>query len=162
MLPDAPLTIELDLGHGYRALLCHGSPRANTDMIVATTSRDLLEPMLTGDDARLVVSGHTHRQLFRRHGRMTLVNTGSVGLPLDADDPAAGDGVASWAEYCYQRHGQRLRGVPAARRSTYRTSDRRRFGLSDAACARVAAPPRAATDAATNKRTDRSEREISR
>jgi putative phosphoesterase len=100
MLADAPLTRELDLCHGYRALLCHGSPRANTDMIVATTSRDLLEPMLAGADADLVVGGHTHRQLFRRHGRMPLVNAGSVGLPLDADDPALGDGVASWAEYC--------------------------------------------------------------
>ena len=48
------------------------------------------ERLLAGEQRRLIVFGHSHRQ-FRRPGpsQTELVNPGSVGLPLDGDRRAA-------------------------------------------------------------------------
>jgi predicted phosphodiesterase len=70
------------------ALFCHASPRS--DMVSfspepSETDNELLEP----DDPEVIVFGHTHLQFKRGAGRRTLVNPGSVGLPLDGDRRAA-------------------------------------------------------------------------
>jgi predicted phosphodiesterase len=71
-------------------LLCfHGSPRANTDIIRATTPADELDTLLGSTTATYLAGGHTYERLLRRHGTRTLLNPGSVGLP--SDQP--------WAEY---------------------------------------------------------------
>jgi diadenosine tetraphosphatase ApaH/serine/threonine PP2A family protein phosphatase len=76
---------------GAGALLCfHGSPRSYDDILRATTPADELAPLLAGhEEAVLLAGGHTHERLYRRLGAQTLVNPGSVGLPLDPP----------WAEY---------------------------------------------------------------
>ena len=70
-------------------LYCHGSPRSDVDSFPAEPGeRD--EWMLAGLRDRTVVFGHSHLQ-FRRPGPngTTLVNPGSVGMPLDGDVRAA-------------------------------------------------------------------------
>ena len=50
------------------ALVCfHGSPKANTDIILARTPEEALARMLEGHEARLMAGGHTHTQMLRRY-----------------------------------------------------------------------------------------------
>lgn len=81
-LPDA---LRLDPA----TLVVHGSPRHVRDSVLASTPDAELDLMFASDPARLAFMGHTHRPLVRRTARRTLVNAGSVGLPLDRD-PRAG------------------------------------------------------------------------
>jgi predicted phosphodiesterase len=70
-------------------LYVHGSPLSDVDSFPAEPSDDD-ERMLAGVRERTVVFGHSHLQ-FRRPGpnATTLVNPGSVGMPLDGDRRAA-------------------------------------------------------------------------
>jgi predicted phosphodiesterase len=70
-------------------LYVHGSPLSDVDSFPAEPSPDD-ERMLAGMRDRTVVFGHSHLQ-FRRPGPngTTLVNPGSVGMPLDGDRRAA-------------------------------------------------------------------------
>src|SRR5919201_3460618 len=70
-------------------LYCHGSPLSDVDSFPAEASNDD-ERMLEGVRDMTVVFGHSHLQ-FRRPGpnRTTLINPGSVGMPLDGDVRAA-------------------------------------------------------------------------
>ena len=74
------LTIPLD---GDAALLCrHGSPRSYDEVIAATTPDVALDAMFGGHGAAtIIVGGHRHVQLVRRHGARLIINVGSVGLP---------------------------------------------------------------------------------
>lgn len=49
----------------------------------------LFTAALAGFSADFVVMGHTHLPFVRKHNRMTVVNPGSVGQPLDGDPRAA-------------------------------------------------------------------------
>jgi diadenosine tetraphosphatase ApaH/serine/threonine PP2A family protein phosphatase len=66
-------------------LYVHGSPLSDVDSFPAEPSADD-ERLLSGVRDRTVVFGHSHLQ-FRRPGPngTTLVNPGSVGMPLDGD-----------------------------------------------------------------------------
>ncbi|HEV8686882.1 MAG TPA: metallophosphoesterase family protein [Gaiellaceae bacterium] len=70
-------------------LYVHGSPLSDVDSFPTEPSEDD-ERMLAGVRERTVVFGHSHLQ-FRRSGpnATTLVNPGSVGMPLDGDRRAA-------------------------------------------------------------------------
>jgi diadenosine tetraphosphatase ApaH/serine/threonine PP2A family protein phosphatase len=70
-------------------LYVHGSPLSDVESFPAEPSEDD-ERMLNGVRGRTVVFGHSHLQ-FRRPGPAgtTLVNPGSVGMPLDGDVRAA-------------------------------------------------------------------------
>ena len=70
-------------------LYCHGSPLSDVDSFPADASADD-ERMLNGVRDTTVVFGHSHLQ-FRRPGPngTTLINPGSVGMPLDGDVRAA-------------------------------------------------------------------------
>jgi diadenosine tetraphosphatase ApaH/serine/threonine PP2A family protein phosphatase len=70
-------------------LYVHGSPLSDVDSFPAEPSDDDVR-MLNGVRDRTVVFGHSHLQ-FRRSGPdgTTLVNPGSVGMPLDGDVRAA-------------------------------------------------------------------------
>ena len=94
-----PLTHTLPLGHDATLLAFHGSPRSNTDLLLATTPQAELDDMLGTAHATLLAGGHTHTQLVRRYRDMLLVNPGSVGLPFEQ---LASDGTVRrppWAEY---------------------------------------------------------------
>jgi len=70
-------------------LYCHGSPLSDVESFPAEPSDDDAR-MLAGVRGTTVVFGHSHLQ-FRRSGPdgTTLLNPGSVGMPLDGDHRAA-------------------------------------------------------------------------
>ncbi len=96
------LEVALGLGESGQTLLCcHGSPLSYTDRMQAATPDATLAHWLADAEARgvaLVASGHTHIQMLRRYHRMTLVNPGSVGIPLAEIAPGEFR-VLPWAEY---------------------------------------------------------------
>ncbi len=97
-----PPTLTIPLDSGATLLCCHGSPRSYDEVIAATTPAEALDAMLVSHDAAtVVVGGHTHVQLVRRHEGRQIVNVGSVGLPgtgPGTPDLPLNRGVA-WAEY---------------------------------------------------------------
>jgi diadenosine tetraphosphatase ApaH/serine/threonine PP2A family protein phosphatase len=70
-------------------LYVHGSPVSDVDSFAPEPEEDEAR-LLAGVRDRTVVFGHSHRQ-FRRPGPdgTTLLNPGSVGMPLDGDRRAA-------------------------------------------------------------------------
>jgi predicted phosphodiesterase len=83
-------TVSLPLDGAGELLCFHGSPRSYDDILHATTPVEELAPLLAEHVAAvLLAGGHTHERLYRRLGAQTLINPGSVGLPLDPP----------WAEY---------------------------------------------------------------
>jgi len=70
------------------ALLCHGTPRSDEEIVTLVTPDERLAGILEGVEADIVVAGHTHSQLDRRVGGIRFVNGGSVGMPYE-DEPGA-------------------------------------------------------------------------
>jgi putative phosphoesterase len=60
---------------------CHGSPRADDEMLTPRTPESLVEEALAGVEERVVVHGHTHIQYERRFGARHVIGPGSVGMP---------------------------------------------------------------------------------
>ena len=83
-LSGLPTSAEID-----DVLYVHGSPLSDVESFAAEPQPDD-ERLLAGVRDRTVVFGHSHLQ-FTRPGpaRTTLVNPGSVGMPLDGDSRAA-------------------------------------------------------------------------
>jgi predicted phosphodiesterase len=110
-----PPTLTVPLGDGATLLCFHGSPRGNTDSIVATTPDATLARMLTGFSATVMAGGHTHGPFVRPYRRALFVNPGSVGLPYEAvgervrHPPWAEYGIVEWRA---GRLGVELRRVP--------------------------------------------------
>lgn len=93
--------LEVPLDEG-RSLCCyHGSPRSFDDVIAATTPDAVVQQMLAGKAATVMVGGHTHIQMLRRYEDLYLVNVGSVGLPgVNAGSPELPNNhQVHWAEY---------------------------------------------------------------
>ncbi len=61
-------------------LVCHGSPRSDTEGIRPDTAAELVEGWLSATPEPIVICGHTHVQFDRTVGRYWIVNPGSVGL----------------------------------------------------------------------------------
>jgi predicted phosphodiesterase len=74
-------------------LVCHGSPLSDVETFAPQPEADEAR-MLAGEGNRTILFGHSHQQ-FERAGPngTTLVNPGSVGMPLDGDTRGA------WALY---------------------------------------------------------------
>lgn len=93
-------TLDLDLGTSHSALCFHGSPRSNTDVLIATTPAEALDDHFAGVSASIWIGGHTHVQLFRRYGEKLLINSGSIGNAFKysfvAGKPPE---LLPWAEY---------------------------------------------------------------
>ena len=65
-----------------RVLFCHGSPRSDEECITVATPLDRLGEALSGVEADVVVTAHTHMQFDREaHGRR-LLNPGQRGDAL--------------------------------------------------------------------------------
>ena len=90
-LRTRPEQLELDVDGLGRVLFCHGSPRSDEEMLLATTPDQRLAEILAGVEADVVVCGHTHMQFDRTVGSKRVVNAGSVGL-------AYGASGAHWVE----------------------------------------------------------------
>jgi predicted phosphodiesterase len=83
---DARWLIDLPLGHTGPGsiLLVHGTPQTPFDAPMPDAPASEFAPYAS--EATLVVYAHVHRAFVRRLAEGTLVcNTGSVGLPMDAD-----------------------------------------------------------------------------
>jgi putative phosphoesterase len=63
-------------------LLYHGTPRSNTEDLLATTPPADVDAMLEGRRAVVAAGGHTHIQMMRQHHGMLIVNPGSLGMPF--------------------------------------------------------------------------------
>ncbi|MBM3127427.1 MAG: metallophosphoesterase family protein [Chloroflexi bacterium] len=94
-----PLTTEIALEHDARLLGFHGSPRANTHVIVATTPDDELATMLGDQRATVMAGGHTHTQMLRRFRSALVINPGSVGMPMERGATRAQDRRPPFSEY---------------------------------------------------------------
>jgi predicted phosphodiesterase len=64
----------------------------------STTDAELAE-MLAGADPTVLMAGHTHVQLVRRHDSTLVVNPGSVGSPFNARLSNGAVRMSPWAEY---------------------------------------------------------------
>jgi putative phosphoesterase len=89
---------EIELGRA-KLYVFHGSPRSNTEDLLATTPPDLLEEMLAGATATVMAGGHTHLQMLRQHHGHLLVNPGSVGLAFKEYVSGGRPTILSHAEY---------------------------------------------------------------
>jgi len=68
---------------GNTSLLCfHGSPRSNEEFLHPTAATELLDEVFAGQEARVMIGGHTHIQMVRHHRRFAFLNPGSVGMPF--------------------------------------------------------------------------------
>lgn len=86
--------------------LFHGSPASYTEGIGRWTSDDTITAHLSQIDEQLLVVSHTHRPLVWRGEAGVVVNTGSVGMPFNADVRAqyailSGDGAQFEVEHRY-------------------------------------------------------------
>lgn len=98
-------TLSLDFGHGFTLLCYHGSPRGFYDRIEPDTPLDDLDRWFAQERALINAGGHTHEPMIRRYGSSTLVNPGSVGLPLVK--PTGGSAIhPAWAEYALLERDQ--------------------------------------------------------
>jgi predicted phosphodiesterase len=91
-------TLDMDLD-GATLGLFHGSPRSNTEDLLATTAPDALEEALGARRPTVMAGGHTHVQMLRQHRGTLLVNPGSLGLPFEAYVSGGPPRVMAHAEY---------------------------------------------------------------
>ena len=91
-LRELPMEIRFE-AEGKRVLLCHGSPRSNTECLFVNRSDGYLRQFTTGGradaHADVIAFGHTHVPYHREVDGVHFVNTGSVGRSKDGD-PRAG------------------------------------------------------------------------
>ena len=84
---------------GATLLCAHGSPRSFNHRLLPETPADDLATLVGPVETLALASGHTHLSMLRRLGPLTLVNPGSVGLPMATDDAGALYNPADYAEY---------------------------------------------------------------
>jgi predicted phosphodiesterase len=84
-----PTTLTVDVDGLGSVLFCHGSPRADDEILTRLTPDAVIDEVCDGSP--VVVGGHTHVQFDRLAGRTRFVNAGSVGMPYE------GRAAAFWA-----------------------------------------------------------------
>lgn len=93
-------TYEIKLPNGVTILCFHGSPLSTTDLIQSTTPAELLDKYFEGHIADVFIGGHSHIQMYRRHGDTLVLNSGSVGNAFTyAYSPGNVPSLLPWAEY---------------------------------------------------------------
>jgi putative phosphoesterase len=71
---------------------CHGSPRADIEIVTPGTPLERLAAATEGIDADVLLTGHCHLQFHRPVDGLRIrhsVNPGSVGIPYGVDEPGA-------------------------------------------------------------------------
>lgn len=91
--------VKLSLDNGRTLLGCHGSLVSNTQVILATTPDEKILTGLGDYRASIIAGGHTHQQMLRRFRDVTMINPGSVGLPVVIGATPARDRRPPWSEY---------------------------------------------------------------
>ncbi len=93
-------THEIKLSNGVTILCFHGSPLSPTDLIQSTTPTNVLDRYFEGYKADVFIGGHSHIQMYRRHGEKLVLNSGSVGNTfVFAYAPGNIPSLLPWAEY---------------------------------------------------------------
>lgn len=93
-------THEVKLPNGVVILCFHGSPLSATDLIQSETPADQLDKYFDGQKASVFIGGHSHIQMYRRHGEKLILNSGSVGNSfIFAYSPGNVPSLLPWAEY---------------------------------------------------------------
>jgi putative phosphoesterase len=87
-LATLPLTLSLDVDGLGPTLLCHGSPRSDTEIVTRLTPGERLGEIAAHVGEDTIVTGHTHVQYDRRAAGKRWVNAGSIGMPYE-DEPGA-------------------------------------------------------------------------
>ena len=135
-LQALPFSAQLQLGSS-QVLFVHSSPRSTEDWFPSSASDAELEPLLAAAPAgvHVLVCGHIHTPYVRRIAGRTVVNTGSVGNPVDGDPRASyllleADGAEL---------GITLRRVPYDLEATCASAARSGFPLADAYAASLRA-----------------------
>jgi predicted phosphodiesterase len=85
-----PRTLTLDVDGLGKVLVCHATPRSETEIFTRLTPEERLRPLYEGLSVAVVVCGHTHMPFDRHVGSTRVVNPGSVGMPF-------GEPGAYWA-----------------------------------------------------------------
>ena len=84
-LANLPPQLGFDI-EGCNVLLVHGSPRANNEDILPEMPIEVVEEIIEGTDAKLILCGHTHVPCaYQTNKGQTVVNVGSVGRPMTPD-----------------------------------------------------------------------------
>ncbi len=108
-------TLDFFEWQGRHFRVSHGTPFGNPFEYL---HEDQWEPLLGDIDADYVLLGHTHVQGIQRHGKVTVINPGSVGFARDRRGLAAyavyedGEIQLKRAEYDRQRTIRALRESP--------------------------------------------------
>jgi putative phosphoesterase len=93
-------TYQLTFPNGVSILCFHGSPLSSTDLLQATTPREVMEKYFEGQTATVFIGGHSHIQMHRRLGNKLVLNSGSVGNAFEyAFTPGQIPSLLPWAEY---------------------------------------------------------------
>lgn len=91
---------EMTLANGTTLLFFHGSPQSPTDIIEAATPTAALDEFFRGQTADVLIGGHSHVQMYRRHGEKLIINPGSVGNAFKFTyTPGNPPSLLPWAEY---------------------------------------------------------------
>lgn len=99
-ISEFKLTHEITLPNGVNLLCFHGSPLSLTDIIQATTPPELLDKYFEKYNATIFIGGHSHIQMYRRHGEKLILNSGSIGNTfMYAFSPGNTPRLLPWAEY---------------------------------------------------------------
>lgn len=84
----APMTVRI-APHGAPSLLIsHGSPRHFREGYGRHLSDALLSEIAEMHPADVYIGSHTHHPMRKRWGRLTVLNTGAVGVPFNRDGRA--------------------------------------------------------------------------
>jgi hypothetical protein len=76
------LSLRVEIDDLGPVLFCHATPRDDNEIFTRLTPEEILLPIFEGQDARLIVCGHTHMQFDRMIGKVRVLNAGSVGMPF--------------------------------------------------------------------------------
>lgn len=87
-LAQAKPSLEKDIA-GQNALFVHATLRHLEDPVSPLSAPDVLEEAFRVSEYSLVMCGHLHVPYLWRARKCTLINTGSVGRPIDGDPRAS-------------------------------------------------------------------------
>lgn len=84
-LRDLPTQLSWNVPGFGQVVAFHATPQDDETVLHPSMTQEELQSYVDDLDARLVLYGHTHRPMNRPLDGIRLVNSGSVGLPLDGD-----------------------------------------------------------------------------
>ena len=88
VLAGWPATLRAGVAGLGEVLVCHATPRSDTEIFTRRTPEARLRPVFAGLGVPVVVCGHTHMPFDRTVGPVRVVNAGSVGMPFGAPGAA--------------------------------------------------------------------------